>query len=91
MLLQRGDIRDYDYDRMIVNFTMLNQDKIVVCAISTAAMDNLEHRHDVTSDQRIDQFVRLRDVIEERASRKFYEEQAQADRPIVLRSNDFDR
>jgi hypothetical protein len=33
------------------------------------------------SDQRADQFIRLREVIEERASRKFLEEQAQADRP----------
>jgi hypothetical protein len=33
--------------------------------------------------------MRLRDVIEERASRKFFEEQVQADRPVVLRSNDF--
>ena len=44
-----------------------------------------------TADQRVDQFIRLREVIEERASRKFFEEQAQADRPVVLRSNDFIR
>jgi transposase len=35
--------------------------------------------------------MRLREVIEERASRKFFEEPVQADRPIVLRSNDFFR
>jgi hypothetical protein len=46
---------------------------------------------DVRPDQRVDQFMRLRDVIEERASRKFFEEQVQADRPVVLRSNDFIR
>jgi hypothetical protein len=56
-----------------------------------AAMDDLEGRRDVRPDQRVDQFVRLREVIEERASRKFFEEQAQADRPVVLRSNDFIR
>jgi hypothetical protein len=88
MPLQRGEIRDYDFDRMTVNFTMLNDSKVIVCAISTAAMDNIESRRDVTSDQRLDQFVRLRDVIEERASRKFFE-QAQADKPVVLRTNDF--
>jgi len=33
--------------------------------------------------------MRVREIIEERASRKFFEEQAQADRPVVLRSNDF--
>ena len=91
MPLQRGEIRDYDIDRMIMNFTMLNQNKVVLCAISTAAMDDLEGRCDLKSDQRLEQFLRLRDVIEERASRKFFEEQAQADRPVVLRSNDFSR
>ena len=91
MPLRRGEVRDYDFDRMVVNFTMLNQDKVVLCAISTAAMDDLERRRDVKSDQRLEQFMRLRDVVEERASRKFFEEQAQADRPVVLRSNDFSR
>jgi hypothetical protein len=32
-------------------------------------------------------FERLREIIEERTSRKFFEEQAQADRPVVLRSS----
>jgi hypothetical protein len=74
---------------VIVEFTMLNQGKVIMCAISTAAMDNIEGTRDVRPDQRIDQFMRLRDIIEERASRKFFEEQVQADRPVVLRSNDF--
>jgi hypothetical protein len=54
-------------------------------------MDNIEGTRDVRPAQRIDQFMRLRDVIEEGASRKFLEEQVQADRPVVLRSNDFIR
>ncbi len=89
MPLQRGEVQGYDFDRMTVEFTMLNQGKVIMCAISTAAMDNIEGTRDVRPDQRIDQFLRLRDVIEERASRKFFEEQVQADRPVVLRSNDF--
>jgi hypothetical protein len=89
MPLQRGEVRGYDFNRMTVDFTMLNQGKVVLCSVSTAAMDDLEGSRDVKSDQRIDQFVRLREIIEERASRKFFEEQAQADRPVVLRSNDF--
>jgi hypothetical protein len=36
-----------------------------------------------------DQFVRLRDAIEERASRKFFEGPVEAKGPVVLRSNDF--
>ncbi len=89
MLLQRGEVQGYDFNRMAVEFTMLKQGKVIPCSVSTAAMDGLEGRRDVKSDQRVDQFLRLRDVIEERASRKFFEEQAQADRPVVLRSNDF--
>ena len=88
MPLQRGEIRDYDFDRMTVNFTMQNRDKVIVCAISTAAMDGIENRRDVTSAQRLDQFMRLREVIEARASRKF-DEQGETDRPVVLRTNDF--
>ena len=91
MPLQRGEVQGYDFNRMVLEFTMLNQGKVIQCAISTAAMDDLEGRRDVKPDQRVDQFMRLREVIEERASRKFFEEQTQADRPVVLRSNDFFR
>ena len=91
MPLQRGEVQGYDSDRMVVEFTMLNQDKVIRCAISTAAMDDLEGRRDVKPEERVGQFKRLREAIEERASRKYIEEQAQADRPVVLRSNDFSR
>jgi hypothetical protein len=89
MPLQRGEVKSYDFNRMTVEFTMLNEGKIILCAISTAAMDDLDGRRDLKAEQRIDQFMRLREVIEEQASRKFFEGQAQADRPVVLRSNDF--
>ena len=89
MPLQRGEVQGYNFNRMVVEFTMLNQGTIILCAISTAAMDDLEGTRDVTQDQRVDQFMRLREVIEERASRKFFEEKARLDRPLVLRSNDF--
>jgi uncharacterized protein DUF1488 len=89
MALQRGEVQGYDFNRMIVEFTMLNQGKTIPCAISTVAMDDLEGRGGVKPDRRVDQFLRLREVIEERASRKFFEEQAQADRSVVLRSIDF--
>ena len=83
MPLQRGEVQGYNFNRMAVEFTMVNQGKIVPCSISTAAMDDLEGRRDVKSDQRIDQFMRLR-IIEERASRKFFEEQAQDRRTRLL-------
>jgi hypothetical protein len=88
-MLQRGEVGGYDFNRMIFEFTMLNQGKVILCAISTAAMDDLDGRRDVKPDERADQFIRLREAIEERASRKFFEEQVQADRPVVLRSIDF--
>ena len=88
MPLQRGEVTGYDFNRMVVEFTMLNEGKVISCAVSTAAMDDLEGRRDVKPDHRVDQFMRLRDIIEERASRKL-SEQGQADRPVILRSNDF--
>jgi hypothetical protein len=89
MPLQRGEVKGYDFNRMVVEFTMLNQGKIIPCAISTAAMDDLEDMRDLKAEQRVEQFMRLRELIEERASRKFFEEQAHADQPLILRSNDF--
>jgi hypothetical protein len=89
MPLQQREVRGYDFNRSVVEFTMLKQGNVILCAISTAAMDNLEGRRDVKPDQRVDQFMRLRGVIEERASRKFFEEQAQSNQPVVLRANDF--
>jgi hypothetical protein len=47
MPLQRGEVQGYGFDRMIVEFTMLNQGKVVPCAISTAAMDDLEGRRSI--------------------------------------------
>jgi hypothetical protein len=52
-------------------------------------MDDLEGKHNAKTDQRVDQFVRLRDAIEERASRKFFEGPVEAEGLVVLRSNDF--
>jgi hypothetical protein len=91
MPLQQGEVRGYDFNRSVVEFTMLSQGKVILCSISTEAMDDLEGRRGVKPDQRVDQFMRLRDVIEERASRKFFEEQTPAGRPLVLRANDFVR
>ena len=89
MPLRRSEVRGFNFNRMVVEFTMLNQDKVIQCAISTAAMDDLEDKRDVKPDQRVDQFIRLREVIEAQASRKFFDEKVRVDRPVVLRSNDF--
>ena len=88
MSLQQGDVKSYDFDRMIVQFTMLDQDKIVLCAITTAAMDELEGIRNVGSNQRVDQFMRLRTKIEACASSKF-DEQGEINKQVMLRSDDF--
>jgi hypothetical protein len=90
MPLQRGEVQGYDFNRMVIDFTMVNQGKVVQCAISTAAMDDLEGGRGVKAEQRVDQFLRFRKLIEERASRKFFDSHAE-DRPVILRSNDFFR
>ena len=66
MPLQQGEILGYDYNRMVVEFTMLDQGKVVACAISTAALDDLEPNTSVKADGRVDQFVRVRTVVEAR-------------------------
>ena len=91
MPLQRGEVQGYDFNRSVVEFTMLNRGNVIPCAISTAAMDDIEGKHNVRPDQRVDQFMRLREVIEERASRKFFEEKAKGNQPLVLRANDFSK
>ncbi len=90
MSLQQGVVESYDFDRMIVQFTMLDRDNIIPCAITTAAMDELEGAgaRNVGASQRVDQFMRLRAKIEARASSKF-EEQGAINKQIMLRSNDF--
>ena len=61
MWLQRGEV--YDVNRMVVEFTMLNPGKVLLC-VGTAAMHDLEGRRDVKPNQRADKFIRLREVIE---------------------------
>ena len=59
MTLQEGEILGYDYNRMVVQFTMLDQSEVIQCAITTAAMDDLEKISTVKADDRVDQFLRL--------------------------------
>jgi uncharacterized protein DUF1488 len=91
MPLERGEVQGYDFNRMVVEFTMVTQGRVISCAVSTAAMDDLERGRGVKPEQRVDQFMRLREVIEKRALQKFCDEQVEGDRPIILRSNDFPR
>ena len=90
MTLGRGRIGGYEFDRMVFLFSMKDGDKDVPCAISAAAMDDLERIARTKPDQREAQFLRLRDRIEQCASRKFLAREFEGSPPgIILRSIDF--
>jgi Protein of unknown function (DUF1488) len=90
MALTRGSFGSYEFDRMVVLFSMVDGEREVACAISTSAMDDLEKADRVKPDQREAQFMRLRDQIEERAARKFNAREFEGTPPgIILRSLDF--
>lgn len=90
MTLASGTFQSYDFDRMVVMFTMMDDGKVVPCAISTSAMDDLEKSVGTKGAQREAQFLRLREPIESRAARKFLDAELEGNPPgIILRSLDF--
>ena len=90
MALTRGDFGEYDFNRMVVVFTMKNDEANIACAISTDAMDQLEGSSRTQPSQREEQFLRLRDRIEARAARKFSDVELEGNPPgIILRAIDF--
>jgi hypothetical protein len=90
MALTRGGFQRYDEDRMVVRFTMMNGVDEVACAISSAAMDDLDGTSKTKPRQREEQFFKLRDRIEERASRKFGAQEFEGNPPgVTLRAVDF--
>ena len=90
MPLTRGRLIGYEFDRMVMLFSMVDGQREIPCAISTSAMDDLESLARSKPDQREAQFMRLRDRIEERAARKFLAMEFEGTPPgIILRSIDF--
>jgi hypothetical protein len=90
MALTQGKFEEYDFNRMVVRFTMKNDQASVTCAISTDAMDQMEGSSRTPPAQREQQFLRLRDRIEERAARKFSDVEMEGNPPgIILRAIDF--
>jgi hypothetical protein len=91
MTLTRGTFLGFDYNRMVVLFTMKDHDTDVPCAISTAALDALDQtRGAQTAQQREAQFLRLRDQVEDCAARKFHSVGREGNPPgLILRSIDF--
>ena len=90
MTLTPGQFREYDFNRMVVLFTMKNDQADVVCAISTDAMDQLEGTSRTPPADREQQFLRLRELIEARAARKFSDVELEGNPPgVILRAIDF--
>ncbi len=90
MTLARGNIEGYEFDRMVLKFSMLDGAREIPCAVSASAMDDLERGARTPPSQREEQFVRLRDRIEQCASRKFEAREFEGKPPgIILRSIDF--
>ena len=90
MALTQGSFQEYYFNRMVVLFTMKNDEVNVACAISTDAMDQLEGSSRTPAAQREQQFLRLRDRIEARAARKFSDVELEGNPPgVILRAIDF--
>jgi len=90
MSLARGHFQGYEFDRMVILFTMIDGETEVPCAISTSALDELESVSRSKANEREAQFMRLRDRIEERAARKFLAMEFEGTPPgIILRGIDF--
>ncbi len=90
MTLARGRTGVFEFDRMVVLFSMMDGATEIPCAVSTSAMDELEHVARTPPNQREQQFLRLRDRIEQCVSRKFQAREFEGAPPgIILRSIDF--
>jgi hypothetical protein len=90
MALTRGSFQGYQFERMVVLFSMVEGEKEIPCAVSSAALDGLESVSRSEANEREAQFMRLRDRIEACAARKFLAREMEGNPPgIVLRSIDF--
>jgi len=90
MALTRGSYGGYEFNRMVVLFSMIDGQREVSCAVSTSAMDGLEKAEQTKPDQREGQFMRLRDKIEKRAAEKIIAREFEGMSPgIILRGLDF--
>ena len=90
MTLRRGRFVGYEFDRMVMLFSMVDGQREIPCAISTSAMDGLEGLARSKPKEREAQFMRLRDRIEDRAARKYAALEFEGTPPgIILRSIDF--
>lgn len=90
MMLTRARFISFEYDRMVVLFSMLDGSKEIPCAVSISAMDDMEGVVRAKASQREAQFMRLRERIEACANGKYQATEFEGTPPgIVLRRIDF--
>jgi hypothetical protein len=90
MALDPGNVKGFEQDRMVMLFSMMDGNRELPCAVSSSAMDDLERGVRTKPEERHDQFIRLRDKIEQCASRKFLSGDLEGSpRGIILRAMDF--
>jgi hypothetical protein len=90
MALTSGNFISYEYDRMVVLFSMRDGAREIACAISTSAMDDLDGASRAKPDQREAQFMRLRERIEACAGAKYQAAEFEGTPPgLILRGIDF--
>jgi hypothetical protein len=88
--LERGSIKGFEHHRMVMLFSMMDGDTEVSCAVSSQAMDEMDHVAWTAPERREEQFLRWRDRIEQRASRKFLAGSFEGRPPgVILRGLDF--
>ena len=73
MPLKRGQIVGYDADRTAFKFTMMDEEMIVECEVSSVALDDLSGKKGARPSEREEQFKLLRDSVERVASDSFDE------------------
>ena len=86
MALTRGSFRGYEFDRMVILFSMIDGQIEIPGAISTSALDDLESLARSKPNEREAQFIRLRDRIEECAARKFLAKEFEGTPPAIILS-----
>jgi hypothetical protein len=73
MPLISHEIEGHDEERHAFRFSMLNDDQVVMCQISDAALDELAGAKGTENSARMEQFLALREKIEQTASQLFDE------------------
>ena len=86
MALTRGSFRGYEFDRIVILFSMIDGQIEIPGAISTSALDDLESLARSKPNEREAQFIRLRDRIEECAARKFLAKEFEGTPPAIILS-----